>query len=483
MLAKLREGDNLDVLIRSSKGQSTSASFTVAYSPFSDRDRQRQSLKKEGVFKKLGGQTKNWKTRHFVLDENKIQYFDPKKRSKALGTMYLDEITDVRQQEEMSSNGNFFFEIVVPGRTLLCFTRDEDIMRSWLYSVNALARLAKSDIQFLTDEELNKKTEREDRIKGSESGTVGQISGPYNAQHLAHISSDWKWAGDASVFQMVEVLGKGTSGTVLRSKVGEGFEVAVKIVSQTNKRVQMELEKEIDVLKKCKHPNIVAYYGTYLKDDEVWIIMDYCGAGSLKDVLKLSQDILDERQAKYVMANTVKGLLVLHSMNILHLDIKCANILLTEQGDVKLADFGVSTQLSSNATLMKATDYVGSPLFMAPEVIKKDKYGSSADIYSLGITMIEMVEGRPPNGDIKSMDMLPLLIDRASPTLRDRALYSSDFHAILALSLLKDPLARPSCMDLLAHPFLNPMTLPDRSCLSQLLADTMAVLSTQRQKV
>lgn len=302
---------------------------------------------------------------------------------------------------------------------------------------------------------------------------------------------------------MVEVLGRGfvselvsnsnrprTSGTVLRSKVGDaGFEVAIKIVSQTNKKVQMELEKEIDVLKKCKHPNVVAYYGTYLKDDEVWIIMvsmvpicsliqqDYCGAGSLKDVMRLAQDTLTERQAKYVLAGTAKGLLCLHNMKILHLDIKSANILLTDAGDVKLgtlapslfvltalADFGVSMQLSTNSSFIAATDYVGSPLFMAPEVIKKDKYNSSADIWSLGmlqiltleltskgITMIEMIEGRPPNTDINCIEMLPLLIDREPPTLRDNSsLYTPEFHNIIAKCLQKDPTARPTCIDLLA---------------------------------
>eukprot|EP01127_Copromyxa_protea_P015104 TRINITY_DN4298_c0_g1_i1.p1 TRINITY_DN4298_c0_g1~~TRINITY_DN4298_c0_g1_i1.p1 ORF type:complete len:385 (-),score=98.72 TRINITY_DN4298_c0_g1_i1:134-1288(-) len=384
----------------------------------------------------------------------------------------------------MSGNGNYFFEIKVPGRNLLCFTRDEEVMRSWLYSVAALARLARNDLQFLTEEEMNKKTEREVRMRHVEIAGEGTISGPYNAQHLTHISADWKWAGDASVFQMVEVLGRGTSGTVLRSKVGDaGFEVAIKIVNQTNKKVQQELEKEIDVLKRCKHPNVVAYYGTYLKDDEVWIIMDYCGAGSLKDVMKLSQDTLTERQAKYVISGTVKGLLCLHSMKILHLDIKSANILLTDTGDVKLADFGVSMQLSTNSSFIAATDYVGSPLFMSPEVIKKDKYNSAADIWSLGITMIEMIEGRPPNTDINCIEMLPLLIDRSPPKLKDQALYTKDFHDIIAQCLQKDPDSRPTCIELLQLPFLNPITLPTRDCLSQILGDALSLLATKRQKL
>lgn len=176
------------------------------------------------------------------------------------------------------------------------------------------------------------------------------------------------------------------------------------------KRVQAELEKEIDVLKQCKHPNIVAYYGTKIQSEaqEIWIIMvslyicvltycqDYCGVGSVKDVMKMADECLTEPQIAYVLQCTLKGLCHLHQRGILHLDIKAANsmlfeslkmsndslVLLTDEGDVKLADFGVSETLKTGFVV--ATDYVGSPLFMSPEVIRKDKYNDRADIWSLG---------------------------------------------------------------------------------------------------
>eukprot|EP01126_Amoeba_proteus_P039741 TRINITY_DN4207_c1_g1_i11.p1 TRINITY_DN4207_c1_g1~~TRINITY_DN4207_c1_g1_i11.p1 ORF type:complete len:283 (-),score=52.78 TRINITY_DN4207_c1_g1_i11:53-901(-) len=282
---------------------------------------------------------------------------------------------------------------------------------------------------------------------------------------------------------MVEVLGKGSSGTVLRSKVGSGFEVAIKIVSKKNKRIQEELEREVNVLKKCRHPNIVTYYGTYLQGDEVWIIMDYCGAGSIKDVIQLSKKNLTENQTKYVLHPTIKGLLHLHLMKILHLDIKSANILLTDSGSVKLADFGVSTQLSTHTSFIAATNYVGSPLFMSPEVIRKDKYGSSSDIWSLGITTIEMVEGRPPNTDINCLEMLPMLLERDPPQLQKPDAFSTDFNNFIALCLKKVPEQRPSCVDLLQEPLLDPTKLPGSEVISELLQEAGLLVTMNRQKL
>jgi len=310
---------------------------------------------------------------------------------------------------------------------------------------------------------------------------VGLISNPVNVKHINHITTDWQWAGDVSVFQLDEVLGKGVSGTVLRAFVRDcNFTVAIKIVAQTNKKVQEELKKEIDVLKKCKNPNIVAYYGTYALEDQVWIIMDYCGAGSLKDLLRLAQDTLNERQTKHVLGGTVKGLLHLHKQGILHMDIKGANILVTDEGDVKLADFGVSTQLSTHTTFVSATEYIGSPLFMSPEVVRKDKYNSASDIWSLGITVIEMVDGMPPNTDIVCVEMLPLIDQRDPPTLKTPKLYSADLNDIISSCLQKDPNLRFSCMDLLTHPFLDPSTMPRRDCLNSLISTVRSIMSKKK---
>jgi len=182
--------------------------------------------------------------------------------------------------------------------------------------------------------------------------------------------------------------------------------------------------------------------------------MDYCALGSIKDVMKITQDVLTERHAGYIIQQTLIGLCNLHSQNILHLDVKAANILITQKGEVKLADFGVSEQLRDVNTFIEANDYVGSPLFMAPEVIRKDKYNDRADIWSLGITTIEMVEGRPPNTDINCIEKLPELLYRDPPKFQKQRSYSYKFNNFLQRCLVKNMEARPSAMDLLTHDFM-----------------------------
>uniref|UniRef100_A0A6B2LAU5 non-specific serine/threonine protein kinase n=1 Tax=Arcella intermedia TaxID=1963864 RepID=A0A6B2LAU5_9EUKA len=279
---------------------------------------------------------------------------------------------------------------------------------------------------------------------------------------------------------MEEFLGKGVSGTVLRAKVRDvNFDVAIKIINQGNKNIQAEIEKEIEVLKKCKHTNIVAYYGTKIQKDQIWIIMDYCGVGSVKDIIKISQDTLTEKQAQYVLKGTMKGLICLHSNSILHLDIKSANILMTENGEVKLADFGVSTQLSH--AFLTATQYVGSPLFMSPEVIRRDVYNHKTDIWSLGITAIEMVEGDPPNTDIDSLEKLPLLAERPPPTFRNQKIWSEMFKDFVARMLIKDQNERPSAVDLDLHPFLQ--VVAGKEVMNELLDSVRDLILSKRKKI
>jgi len=199
----------------------------------------------------------------------------------------------------------------------------------------------------------------------------------------------------------------------------------------------------------------VAYYGTKISTDQVCIIMDYCGLGSVKDVMKLIDRCLTEGEILYILKYTLHGLKYLHEIPILHLDIKAPNILLTESGDIKLADFGVSKQLTQSGENLQATSYVGSPLFMAPEVIAKSAYNYTADIWSLGITLIEMAEIYPPNIDIRTIEQLPLIIERDPPKLQNQENWSASMHEFLALCVVKDYTQRASCDVLLNSLFLT----------------------------
>jgi len=147
--------------------------------------------------------------------------------------------------------------------------------------------------------------------------------------------------------------------------------------------------------------------------------------------------------------------------SILHLDIKAANILLSEQGIVKLADFGVSQFIKSSEMTKDQDDYVGSPLYMAPEIIKKQGYNSKADIWSLGITIIEMIELRPPNNVITTIEKLPLLAERPPPTFKPTTPVSQDFRRFLSTLFVKDPNLRPSASDVLTDVCISTVVGPD----------------------
>jgi len=186
--------------------------------------------------------------------------------------------------------------------------------------------------------------------------------------------------------------------------------------------------------------------------------MDYCAVGSVKDLMTVTVEPLEEEQMAEVCAGVVRGLAYLHSHGIIHLDVKAGNIMLTEEGQVKLGDFGVSEPLrkSGRVTLSNSKQQlVGSPLFMAPEVIMKRNYNSKADIWSLGITLIELAEARPPNNDITCVENLELILTRPIPTLKRSKQYSTHCNDFLSKCLTKDPFERPDAMALLNHPFVQ----------------------------
>jgi len=286
-----------------------------------------------------------------------------------------------------------------------------------------------------------------------EKGTVGM---PFNVVQKTHVDFDFTWSGQKpeDLFDFGELLGEGAYAKVSVAKHREtGFLLAIKVVS-VSETGRKTLEREVEVLKRCKSTNILSYYGTCSKPNEVWILMDYCAGGSVKDIITVTLEPFNENQIAEVCLGTLKGLAYLHANNIVHLDVKAGNIMLTEDGTVKLGDFGVSEQMRG-CTEVKVTNFVGSPLFMAPEVIRKDKYSVNADIWSLGITLIEIAEGRPPNSDISSIEELPKILERPSPQLMKPRQWTQLFNDFMAKCLIKEAEQRPSSIDLLQHQFVN----------------------------
>ncbi|KAM4019672.1 mitogen-activated protein kinase kinase kinase kinase 1 isoform 2-T2 [Anomaloglossus baeobatrachus] len=240
-----------------------------------------------------------------------------------------------------------------------------------------------------------------------------------------------------------------------RSKVS-GELAAVKIVKEETDEDFSVIQQEVIMLKSCAHKNIVTYYGSYMRANKLWICMEFCGGGSLQDIYQVT-GALSELQVAYVCRETLQGLSYLHNQGKMHRDIKGANILLNDNGDVKLADFGISAQLT--ATFARRNSFIGTPYWMAPEVAAvelKGGYTELCDVWSLGITAIELIELQPPMFHVHPLRVLFLMSKSGyqPPKLKDKSKWSAAFHNFVKVALTKNPKKRPSASKLLTHQFV-----------------------------
>uniref|UniRef100_A0A8D3C313 Mitogen-activated protein kinase kinase kinase kinase n=1 Tax=Scophthalmus maximus TaxID=52904 RepID=A0A8D3C313_SCOMX len=265
--------------------------------------------------------------------------------------------------------------------------------------------------------------------------------------------------------ELIQRVGSGTYGDVFKARnVHTGELTAVKIIKLEIGDDFSIIQQEIFMVKECMHHNIVAYFGSYLCREKLWICMEYCGGGSLQDIYHVTGP-LSELQIAYVCRETIQGLGYLHTKGKMHRDIKGANILLTDNGDVKLADFGVAAKIT--ATIAKRKSFIGTPYWMAPEVAAVEKnggYNQLCDIWAVGITSIEMAELQPPMFDLHPMRAL-FLMSKSSfqpPKLKDKSKWSTAFHNFVKVSLTKNPKKRPTAEKLLSHVFVGQTGLTRR---------------------
>ncbi|KAJ3293462.1 hypothetical protein HK104_004433 [Borealophlyctis nickersoniae] len=261
-----------------------------------------------------------------------------------------------------------------------------------------------------------------------------------------------------SLFELMEHIGTGSYGEVFKARsLSTQDLMAIKIIKLEAGEELDEVLNEVNFLSECSHRNVVSYIGCYMKkgtvkgQKHVWIVMEFCGGGSVEAAYKGLRGPLLETEISAIIRESLLGLSFLHSCSKIHRDIKCGNILMTETGEIKIADFGVSTQLTR--TFSKRHTFIGTPYWMAPEVITSEQQGTAydykADIWSLGITAMEMAECSPPMFDMHPMRVLFMIPKLDPPTLKDKAKWSPTFQDFLRVCLEKDPDKRPTADELL----------------------------------
>ncbi|XP_028677264.1 serine/threonine-protein kinase PAK 6 [Erpetoichthys calabaricus] len=268
-------------------------------------------------------------------------------------------------------------------------------------------------------------------------------------------------------------IGEGSTGIVcIAQEVHSGRQVAVKMMHLQKQQRRELLFNEVVIMRDYHHKNVVEMYKSHLVDEELWVVMEYLKGGALTNIV--SETRLNEEQIATVCEAVLQSLSYLHSHGVIHRDIKSDSILLTPDGRIKLSDFGFCAQICKDVP--KRTSLVGTPYWMAPEVITKAPYGTEVDIWSLGIMVVEMVDGEPPYFSETPVQAMKRLRDQPAPTVKNIQKLSPILKDFLDRMLTRDPLERATATELLEHPFILQSGTPQ--CLVPLIEQYRKRMST-----
>lgn len=297
-----------------------------------------------------------------------------------------------------------------------------------------------------------------------------RISGPLEVRHVLHIDKNLNWEFDESTdansaFVKKREIGKGGFGTVCELEhVESGSIFAGKVISPEvlNRSTKESLMHEIALMRQIRTPFTISYYGSVLYENSVMLMMEYCDRGSLRDCMDFLRVRLNENQVKIVMHDLLMGISLLHKKyQIIHRDIKAANILLTRDGKLRVTDFGVSKQFDVGKTV-NTCSVIGTPYWMAPEVVFGMKYSYPADIWSVGATAVELIEGLPPYGEYSIMKAIVEIGKVGFAGFRKGTRVSRKMKDFVLKCLVKDVKVRATPEELLRHPFLKGVEDLDR---------------------
>ncbi|KAH9520111.1 hypothetical protein Btru_060013 [Bulinus truncatus] len=277
-------------------------------------------------------------------------------------------------------------------------------------------------------------------------------------------------------WEVIGEIGEGAFGAVYKArKKDTNLLAALKQVEIKNEEDLEDFSVEINILAECSHKNIVGLHEAFFFENKLWMFIEFCGAGALDSIMVDLEKPLSEPMIRYVAHEMCVALAFLHERRVIHRDIKAGNVLLTQEGDVKLADFGVSAK--NTKTAQRRDTFIGTPYWMAPEVIlcetlKDVPYDYKADIWSLGITMIEFAQIEPPNKEMHPMRVL-IKIQKADPPNFDKpSKWSKDFRDFVSKCLVKNVDQRATALELLEHPFIKGYS--DKKVIMDLICEATA---------
>ncbi|KAG1054040.1 hypothetical protein G6F46_001926 [Rhizopus delemar] len=358
-----------------------------------------------------------------------------------------------------------------PARTTSISTYDDRIMQEReKLEIELLEREKKlKEQERIREQQLQKERERErqreqeirererekaaQQVSAPKKKVEQRISTMTEAQVMDQLRSVVTAGDPNELYKKLKRVGQGASGSVyVALSLATNTKVAIKQMDLSSQPRKDLIVTEILVMKESQHPNIVNYLDSFLvRNNDLWVIMEYMEGGALTDVI--DNNTMTEQQIATVCRETTAGLHHLHSQNILHRDIKSDNILLNAHGQVKISDFGFCARLTDQRN--KRATMVGTPYWMAPEVVKQKEYGAKVDIWSLGIMAIEMIENEPPYLDEEPLKALYLIATNGTPTLKNPERLSRELKSFLAVCLCVDVRSRATAEELIHHEFLK----------------------------
>lgn len=451
---------------------------------------------KEGELKKQGHVVKNWKKRWFRVQNDMLFYFKDRVEDKPVGVVPL-RMCRVSKTTKTGKPDSFELSAPKINKTFFIQANNKEEVDEWIRAIEkgseyscvsspynvehkihvdfnsatgfsglppeweAMLKsslISKTDVlanpeQVLSVLEFESKRQKEEqeKLKKAAAPQPTPLPDESNATLADLVSRE----DPTKVYKNMSKIGEGAAGEVFvatHTKTQQKF--AVKKMEINNENIKL-LVTEIGIMKTSKHPNIVDYNESYIVDQrEMWVVMEYMGGGCLTDVLECFDSVqMTEQQIAFVARETLKSLAYIHSLHRIHRDIKSDNILLSSEGNVKLADFGYAAQLTNKQK--QRNTVVGTPYWMAPELIRGHDYGTKVDIWSLGIMLIEMAEGEPPYMEYPPLRALFLITTKGIPPLKEQNKWSRDFHDFFQKCLDVNVQTRPEAAELLKHPFLS----------------------------